>query len=236
MTVAELWTELEAELEWRQAELRFLANTLEGLNRNSDRDRFRRVIVVMLYAHVEGFCKVAFSTYVNLLNRRRLACRDVAECIAAAAFSNVFHALAFGDRKGKVFPSAVPADDKLLVFARQREFFVELDRLLREPISIPDSIVNTESNLGSVTLRRNLFRLGFSVNLLEHHDRALDELMNRRNNIAHGIDPAIVRESDYQRLKKATFEAKDEMALAIVDAVEQEQYRRLPASPPGFGF
>jgi hypothetical protein len=115
------------------------------------------------------------------------------------------------------------------MFARQREFFAELAQLLNRPISIPDTVVNTESNLGSLALRRNLFRLGFAANLFEHHEAALDELVNRRNNIAHGIDPSTVREVDYERLKKVTFEAMDEITLAIVGAVERQQHLRTPA-------
>lgn len=69
MNINHIWAELEADLEWRQFELRTLANTLGSIKDRDEQDRFRRAMVVMLYAHVEGYCKLALLTYVKALNR-----------------------------------------------------------------------------------------------------------------------------------------------------------------------
>jgi hypothetical protein len=226
MTLDEIWTLLESDTEWRQAEMRMLSNSLDQFRRREDRDKFRRVMVVMLYAHVEGFFKVAFSTYVQFINWTAPRCSDVVDCIAAASFEDVFHALAYGDKKGRVFKSNPPSDEKLLAFARRQEFFGELQRLLNRSIRLPEDVVNTENNLRASTLRRNLFRLGFAVDLLDKHESSLDELVNRRNNIAHGSDNLPVREVEYERLRKAAFDAMDEITLAIVHASENRLFVR----------
>jgi hypothetical protein len=183
-------------------------------------------MIVMLYAHVEGFSKVALSTYVQAINRAAPSHKDVADCIAAASFDEVFHALEFGDEKCKVFSTPPPTDKKLLRFARQRDFFAEFSGLTIKPIAVPETVVNTEDNLGATVLRRNLFRLGLPVNLLQHHEPNLDELKNRRNNIAHGSDDSLVRDVDYERLRRSAFELMDELTLAIVGAVEHQQFLR----------
>jgi len=226
MTLGDVWTELESDMEWRQSEMRLLSNSLRQLNQQADKDRFRRVMVVMLYAHVEGFCKVALSTYVQVINRAAPPCRDVTECIAAASFHDVFHALVYGDKKGRVFQAPPPADEKLLMFARHRDFLVEFASLSARPICVPENVVNTEDNLGSEVLRRNLFRLGFPVDLLEAYEVALEELRNRRNGIAHGSDDSTVRDKSFEPLRKAVFDTMDDLTLAIVVAVERRHFLR----------
>src|SRR6266496_1347942 len=106
MIVNEVWAQLEIDLEWRQAELRALSNIQATARRPAERDYLRRAMLVMLYAHAEGFCKVAFLVYVNAVNKTRRICSDAPEVLVAAAFGDIFHALAHGDPKQKVFSDA----------------------------------------------------------------------------------------------------------------------------------
>lgn len=225
MTLDEVWTQLEVDLEWRHSELRLLSNTLAPL-REDERSRLRRAMLVMLYAHLEGFCKVALTTYVKVINRAAPTCQQVQESIAAASFEDVFHALTYGDKKGKVFASPPPGDPKLLAFSRHRDFFAELTSLMERPVNLPESVVNTEDNLGADALRRNLFRLGFSSDAMSEYYIALDELKNRRNNIAHGADDSPIKDPIFEGLRKSVFEVMDLLTLAIIEAVEHRSFLR----------
>jgi hypothetical protein len=231
MTVDEVWAQLESDLSWRQSELRALANLQAVLKRDAERGQLRRALLVMLYAHVEGFCKIAFLTYVNAVNKAGVSCSTATEALVAAAFADVFHGLTHGDPKGKVFSLTRPDDDKLMVFSHQREFIAELPHLLSRRLTVPDTIVNTESNLKSYVVRRNLYRLGLPEDLLGDYAGELDELANRRHEIAHGADSDPVKDSDYERLRKAVFQAMDELALSVVSAVEQARFQRGSAGP-----
>lgn len=232
MTIDEVWAQLENDMAWRQAELRLLSNLEASLKRDADRAQLRRAQLVMLYAHAEGFCKIAFLTYVNAVNKAGVSCSAASESLVAAAFEDVFHAITFGDPKQKVFHRPSPDDQKLRVFARQRDFIAELPHLLARKLVLPESIVDTESNLSSHVVKRNLFRLGFSQDLLNTYHSELDELVNRRNNIAHGFDSDPVKGSDYERLRKAVFQAMDEMTLIVVSAVEKTHFTRTPTPSP----
>jgi len=231
MTVNEVWAQLETDMKWRQDELRALSNLQMTMKDNVEKGRLRRVLLVMLYAHAEGFCKIAFLTYINAVNKVAMTCSSAIEPLVAAAFSDVFHALTYGDPKQKVFPLPPPPDNKLIIFARQREFITELPRLLARPLEIPDTAVNTEDNLTSHVVKRNLYRLGFPEDLLSSYDAELDELVKRRNNIAHGADSDPVKESDYERLRKAVFQAMDELTLGVVSAVENTNFLRTRPGP-----
>jgi hypothetical protein len=224
MKIESIWAELEQDLAWRHDELRLLSNTRNSLKREVERDRFRRAQLVMLYAHVEGFCKLAFLIYIKAINTSGTSTSSASNELVASAFSDLFHALQHGDEKGKVFSSKLPTDPKLHIVARRRDFVAEYDAILRRRIEIPDTAVNTESNLGSIVMRRNLFRLGFPEDRMAEYDQSLDELVNRRNNIAHGSDDAIVKATDYDRLQRTVFRAMDELALVIVEAIDQSSY------------
>src|ERR1700730_6160937 len=173
MTVDEMWAQLESDIAWRQSELRALSNLQTGIKRDPEKGRLRRALLVMLYAHAEGFCKIAFLTYVNAINRSHITCSAATDALVTAAFTDVFHALAHGDLKQKVFQLPLPGDQKLAIFARQREFITELPRFLTRTLMVPDTAVNTEDNLTSHVIKRNLYRLGFPEDVLSGYHAEL---------------------------------------------------------------
>lgn len=229
MTLEDIWAQLESDLAWRQEEVRLLANTVTRLSREIDRGRVRRAQLVMLYAHVEGYSKIALSTYLKAINDLSLKSQQAAEAIAASAFADVFHALTHGDPKAKVFKKAAPEDDGLRIFSRQCEFIGQVENFLSRPVNVPDEAVDTESNLSSKVLRRNLFRLGFAPDRFASYESELDELVYRRHSIAHGIDLDPVRKDQYEKLQKGAFQFMDELTLSIIAAIESSEYLRKAA-------
>jgi SAM-dependent methyltransferase len=115
---------------------------------------------------------------------------------------------------------------EMAALAREREFISELPRFLGRPLEVPDTAVNTEDNLSSRVIRRNLYRLGFSEDLLKEYHPEFDELVKRRCSIGHGADPDPVKETDYSRLQTAIFRAMDHLALSVAVAVEDRSFVR----------
>jgi len=56
--ISDIYAEVEAEYAWRQDEIRFFQNQSTNAPENKQ-DQFRRVLILLLYAHFEGFCKFA---------------------------------------------------------------------------------------------------------------------------------------------------------------------------------
>jgi hypothetical protein len=229
MTIEDTWAQLELDLSWRQEEMRVLSNALAGLTRKEDRERARRSHLVMLYAHVEGYSKVALATYVRAINDLELNCQQLEASLVACAFEDVFHALEYGDPKGKVFKNPLPNDASLNIFSRRREFIAELQGLLERRAHVPGSTVDTEGNLNPKTLRRNLYRLGFPADIFQAYERDLYELVNRRHDIAHGLDVNPIRETTFEKLQRVAFHFMDELTLLIVEAIEGSSYLKKPA-------
>jgi hypothetical protein len=108
------------------------------------------------------------------------------------------------ERYGKVLRVklyGVPSDEKMLLLARKRDFIREFDSIMNEPLVVSDAVINMEDNLNSTDLRKGLFSVGFSVDVMQPYEKHLNELVKRRNSIAHGIDDAIVRGTDYTRVE-----------------------------------
>lgn len=98
MTEDEFFSELEAGWATRQAELLALQN-LAARMEECDADRYRRAMVLMLYAHFEGGVKFSLLVYVKFLNELDIAIVDANAEIAAAGISDVMHALRDPHRK-----------------------------------------------------------------------------------------------------------------------------------------
>ncbi|MEA2164599.1 MAG: hypothetical protein QOK37_2726 [Thermoanaerobaculia bacterium] len=215
---------LENELEWRVAEVRALRNHAAGLE-DAARAQFRRAVLLMLYAHYEGFCKAALLEYVRAINGARAACDDVVPAIVAGAWSKIFVALA-GDQKSKVFKAILPEDASLHTLARRREFVERLDELLQEEVQFPEDVVDTDSNLWPKLLRRNLYLVGLPLEWVDQYEGAVKRLLYMRNGIAHGADRSGIAEQQYADLEEAVLKVMDGLMLAIVGAVRSQSFIR----------
>jgi hypothetical protein len=98
--------------------------------------------------------------------------------------------------------------------------------LLKRPLSLSDEAIDTENNLNSKVLRRNLYRLGLDAGKLSDYEEDLDELAGRRHRIAHGIDLDPIRNDVYEKLRTSAFHFMDGLILAIVGAFENNEYLR----------
>jgi hypothetical protein len=119
-----------------------------------------------------------------------------------------------------------------MVFSRRCEFISDIQALLSRPVSVPDTAVDTESNLSSKVLRRNLYRLGFPPNKFEKYEGDLDELAYRRHNIAHGVNDDPIRRDLYVRLERNAVGFMEELVFSIIDSTEQSSFLKklIPAA------
>lgn len=224
MTADELYAELEQDLAWRSEEVRFLQNTVSGLS-EPDLEKFCRVLVLVVYAHLEGFVKFALLAYVRVINDKGLPCVDAAHAATAAALHDVL--LALRNPLGNPGPFRESAQDpKLAAFARDIEFLQRVEEFMTRPVRISDSAVNTESNLWPIVLRKNLYRLGLQHEMFSHLDGALSRLVNTRNEIGHGSRKDGVKWREYQELQSAAIEIMQDLRACVFTATSLEWFRR----------
>lgn len=226
MNLADLRAELEENQAWRRDEIRFFQNQLAWINVEEKQNQYRRALVLILYAHFEGFCKFALALYVNAVNNERIKCGEANSAIAAASLANLFRALRDPQRKSEVFRAELPDDAQLHRFARDREFVERAFDFAERFVNIPDYVVDTESNLSPVILRKNLYRLGLPHDLFESFKGEVHRLLGYRNQIAHGELQSGIERQTYASLRDTTFTIMDEITREITRALQEGHYLR----------
>lgn len=227
MNLVELWAEIEEELAWRHDELRFLNNQIERLEDERDRKKLRRSALLMIYAHFEGFSKFAFDFYIKAINRENLACSDVNSFILASSFNEIFKGLRNPDSKNNPFRSSLPDDSKLHRFARSVHFLEQLDDKLALKVKIPDSIIDTESNLKPKVISKLLYSIGLDHTLFESEYPAINRLLNKRNKIGHGESRSGIEEVEFNSLYTISLNILNEIKSKIMDSLSSQKYLKV---------
>ena len=227
MNLADVRAEVEDELTWRLDEIRFFRNQLSRLSTTDEQDRYRKALVVMLYSHFEGFWRAAFSIYIKTINDEGVACEDACDAIAAASLFEILAALVDWNRKCDFFRRAAPDDNKLHQAARHAEFVGRIHDVQSTRVNIPaERVVDTESNLNPVVVRKNLFRLGFKHDMFASHEGTINELLGRRNAIAHGSSRSGVTSGDYSKLESSVTAIMQDIVHLVFDSLREKWYLR----------
>jgi hypothetical protein len=138
----------------------------------------------------------------------------------------MFHDLRDTRKKCDFFRRELPDDAKLHQFAREREFIERTTEVEIRPVKIPDDVVDTESNLTPVVMRKNLYRLGLPHDQFETHDGEIHQLLNLRNGVSHGDLKDGIGETVYLRLRTATFDIMSGLGTGIMKALSEKAYSR----------
>ena len=227
---AAIRAELELELDWREAEIRFLENVAASLS-EIEKAQYRRSLIVLIYAHLEGFCKAALSTYAEHVNQAGCKVVDVDWPIAAASLGMVFKRFRDNDLKSALFRRKLPHDAKLHRFCRERDFLEQLSEFEAQDVDIPvDEVVDTESNLKPVVLKKMLYRLGLDHDLADQWSGELNRLLALRNNIAHGASKRNIQSKEYTELRTTWSTVCHKLMIAIFDAARAQAHLRPPAT------
>jgi hypothetical protein len=222
MNVMSIREQLEAEITWRQDEIRFFRNQMSNLS-EEERDQFRKALILMLYAHFEGFFKFSMLSYIKSINDEKICCSEASYSVAAASFQEIFKDLFNIDKKSKIFKKKLPDDTKLHRAARQIDFVSKFDELQTQKVIIPEDLVDT-SNLQPFVLKKCLFILGFQHNAFEDQDHVIVELLERRNSIAHGASRSGIKEDQYKKLENSVFEMMESVMMFVVDSLKNKSY------------
>ena len=226
MNLAELWAEIEYEYSWRDEEIRFLENCTSGLRDEESKKRIRRATILMLYAHLEGFCVFSFRHFIRAINSEKIAAENASFAIAAAACSKVFAAMRDSNTKCELFQNALPDDSKLHRIARDQEFVERIAEVAGIQVELVDDIIDTESNLKPVVLRKNLFLLGLPNDAFKHLDGTIHRLLNLRNKIAHGERKDGIDSREFNVLKHAVREVMRDVKSLIMKHLADQTFLR----------
>lgn len=185
-----------------------------------------RAILVMQYAHLEGFTRNALSLYVSLVNSRQLFADKLQPQLLAAALAKEFKALYNGE-----FSPEEP-DGRLSRRARGHVAFLDrLKALSNSPIEISaEAAVPTEMNLGPDVLRRNLYLLGIPEDKVSKAQyKAIEFVKKTRNDIAHGSRTEVIPPGLFEAHRIKCEQFMGDLSRIITQAAAEEWFKS-PAS------
>jgi MAE_28990/MAE_18760-like HEPN len=229
MTSADFVAELYREYDWRFNEVRWLKNLIER-EQPSAREVLRKSLVVVLYAHFEGFCVFALQHYLAAVNALRMPCQEVTSALIAGAWERVFNAMEHGDQKNKIFRQTLPNDVRLHRHWRRRHFVESIQEFYKLPVEISEHVIDAESNLKPEILERNLFIIGLDHTFVEPHFDTIHNLLGRRNRLAHGEDRRGVSERDYEEFESSVFNICYLLIQHLEDAHKNAKYKQVAPS------
>ena len=232
MTADDFRAELEAELAWRQEDLAFFKNQLNNFSDETERVKYRKSLVLILYSHMEGYIKIALLTYIKYINSQCLQRKDVSPSLIAASMDSEFNAYDNFDRKCGIFHRKLPDDSALHRFCRRVDFLDQLEDFKNAPLIIEDSVVNTESNLRYIVLQKNLYKIGLPTEMFAQHSYDIDSFVNRRNAIAHGNSRSGITSEEYSKWDERVNSIMSNITMMLYKYVNDERYLNVSSVLP----
>lgn len=223
MTADELREALEVELAWRQEELAFFKNQLNGIP-EEHKDKYRKSLVLLLYSHMEGYVKICLQTYIQYINSQELVRKDVKTGLMVASMYREFAAYENLDRKGEIFRKELPEDARLHRLYRRVDFMEKVENFKEQRLNIDDQIIDTESNLRYIILQKNLYKVGLPIDLFNNYQNDIDALVNRRNSIAHGSFRSGVTSQEFSNWERKVSDILSGVIRLLYDYANNERY------------
>lgn len=221
--------DLEEDRKVRESEVRLIDNLAVRATDEDERTMLHRSLVLLTYAHLEGFCKFALSAYADNVNAKRLQCSAAIVPLVALTLGQVFAALRDINSKHPYFARKLPEDRGLHMVAREQAFVEGYEGVVSAVVEIPERAIDTKSNLTPTVLKKSLFQLGLDYAAVDPFDAAINRLLGMRNAIAHGDrikQPAKAEVDDYVT---TAFDVMRFVQQQIYQALVDESYLRKPA-------
>lgn len=217
---------MERDLSWRLDELRHLRNRLLNADQSQIQIGFRTLIVLQ-YAHVEGFAKQSLSLYSSAINGEKMlatrAAREVAASTLVAELSKW--------RTGDPTQLGLQGEDRRYRRAQADTQFLEsVVAAMEQEVDLDvDSVVDLESNLSKDILKRVLYRVGIDPDRLDDSFySSLEWVRLRRNKVAHGNSIAPIDPAEFEAHRTKTVELMNETMRLIYHASRMGLFRREP--------
>lgn len=206
-TSEQLFDKLAQELAWRKLELSNMKALIDLQPSSSRKKVLLRSGITMLYAHWEGFVKVAANSYLEFVARQSLPYSNL---------SNNFIALAMKDKLDRASET-----NKVTIYSEIADFF--MTKLSERSIIRYENRITT-SNLSSSVFKEIVYMLGLDYRFYESKEVLIDEkLLKRRNQVAHG-NRFDVDEKEYDELHKQIIVIMDTFRNQIDNCVATKQY------------
>lgn len=208
-TYIDLVHELEAERDWRVAELskiKLLFREIKEMDNDEYSSIYLKMTIPMIYAHWEGYCISSFRIVIEYINRREINAHEIAYNILTYANNKTYDKL-----KGKSS------------FEQRVEFSKKFVEILNGKVKLAER-VDTKSNLNYKVLQEILKIFEMKEEDIQQYKSDLNILVNIRNSIAHGENSVMVDFGKMVNNIQMITNLIDAMLLKQVHYIKTEAY------------
>jgi len=208
-TLEDLSDTLDSELAWRKKELAALKSLAENRSFSGNKsDAILRSGITILYAHWEGFIKVASESYLEFVATRRLPYNRLSYNFIALAMKNKL--------------ARAAEANKTSIHTEIVEFLLSR---LDERSSLPyRNAIKTAANLSSSVLQEIVNILGLDYSPFQTKEKLIDQqLLAQRNTIAHG-QYLLPQRDDYSKLHEQVIQMMENFRNQIYDNAVLKKY------------
>jgi hypothetical protein len=209
-TAEQLSDRLSADLAWRKKELSEVKSLVNTKSFSASKHKaLIRSGICLLYAHWEGFVKLAANSYLEYVKMQTPCYKDLA--------SN-FLALAMKEKLKEAKETNKPS-----LYIPVCNFFLDE---LNQRCSLPQDIISTASNLSSEIFKEITNTLGIDFSPYSTKSVLIDtKLLKTRNEIAHG-EYSIFERDEYIELHEEVVAILDIFRNQIENATINKDYLR----------
>lgn len=208
-TVSEAQDVLDNEFAWRLKEIADIKSVIRAADDIRQRTLIRAGIP-LLYAHWEGFVKVASETYLNYVANQGHKYSELKSCFIVRGLKGRLNELAQSNNSSR--------NSEIVDFV-----LGEMDRRASIPYK---GVIDSASNLSSTVFVNIASSIGISTNPYETKYHFIDEsVLRRRNQIAHG-EYLDVRSNAYDGISDEVVNLLRNFKTDIENALTLTSYKR----------
>lgn len=218
-SLTELNDNLDEDLGWRKMELSALKQIIPTKQSNPKQRSFIRASIAMLYAHFEGFTKVACSHYADYVKLKSIKLNELKSCFIA----RITHQI--GKSKNDL-ESNIEKIDFILEHLEQDTYNRDID-------------IDTKSNLNPEVLDEIFVSIGLEVADLVQEIKLengsidlstfkieITKLLKNRNEIAHGEYSNFISYDSFIQTYDIIIAFLDGLKNYLYMSASQEKYKR----------
>ncbi len=205
-TYEQLTNLISEDYAWRRKELKLINDQVSN-NPSPRQSASLRFSVPILYAHWEGFVKKSTEIYLEYVAKKYLKHNELKPQFVALSLSKKLGNLEIKNLEEK---------------AKTVEFLIsEFDK---NSNILTTNVIQTKSNLKYNIFKEILFIIGIDESKFSHHESLINDLVDARNNIAHG-DFLRVDFKTYQIMFNEIQDVMNSLKTEIENSALSEQYK-----------
>lgn len=198
---------IDEELNWRDKELALAKMQFAAAPKDSElRKYLAKVLVLISYAHYEGFVKYCWDRYINHIKAKNLKIKQLETKIRQIALQEHF--------------SEVKKSWNIQDFISH----LENHQAILDSIANKIEPLETNSNLWPNLLKDNNEKISIILSTLDPNIAKVKKLVGLRNNLAHGEKIQLTNEDEILDLAEAAGEVMIDLALQIEEAIRIQKF------------